>query len=523
MNPIIECIPNFSEARRPEVVAAIRQAIAEIPGAHVLDIHSDLDHNRSVITFAGSPEAVEEAAYRGIAKAAELIDLDQHRGEHPRIGATDVVPLVPIAGSSMQDCIEMARRLGKRVGEELGIPVYLYEEAATRPERKNLENLRRGQYEGLKAEILTDPEREPDFGPCRLGKAGATVIGARFPLIAYNVYLTTDDVSVAKKIAKAVRFSSGGLRYVKALGLLVDGRAQVSMNLTNFSETPVARAVEFIRREAERYGVAVHHSELVGLIPEEALVDTAVWYLQLDQFEPEQILERRLRAALAESDPSLAEGAQATIANPWMPTAFLEALAADTPTPGGGSASAYSGAAAAALVAMVTRLTIGRKKYAAAEAQMQTVLEQAETLRHELTGTIEEDAAAFAAVMAAYKLPKNTPEEAQTRQNAIQATLLEAARVPLRVACKAADVMALAVEVVLHGNQNAISDAATASALARAALAGAGFNVRINAAGLQDQGEVRLLLDELDRLEKKAVNHEAAVHAALVSRGGMLI
>ena len=320
--PIIECIPNFSDARRPEVVAAIRQAIAAVPGVFVLDIHSDNDHNRSVITYAGAPQGVEEAAFRAIAKAAELINLDEQRGAHPRIGASDVVPFVPISGVSMQDCVEMARRVGRRVGEELGIPIYLYEEAATRPERKNLENIRRGQYEGLKAEILTNPERQPDFGPARLGTAGATVIGARHPLIAFNVYLTSEDVDIAKKIAKAVRHSSGGLRFVKGLGLLVDGRAQVSMNLTNFRETPLARVVEFIRREAQRYGVGIHHSELVGLIPQDALVDAAVWYTQMDQFEPEQVLERRLQATLSQ------EPQQPTHAD------FLSELAAGTPAPG---------------------------------------------------------------------------------------------------------------------------------------------------------------------------------------------
>jgi len=267
---IVECIPNYSEARRPEVVDAIRQAIAAVPGVSVLDQHSDLDHNRTVITFAGEPQGVEEAAFRSIATAASLINLDEHQGEHPRIGASDVVPFVPISGVSMQECVEIARRVGQRVGEELGIPVYLYEQAATRPERQNLENLRRGQYEGLKSEIETNPERAPDFGPSHLGAAGATVIGARQPLVAFNVYLTSEDVAIAKKVAAAVRSSSGGLRYVKALGLFVDGRAQVSMNLVDYRHTPLARVVEFIRREAQRYGVSIHHSELVGLIPQDA-------------------------------------------------------------------------------------------------------------------------------------------------------------------------------------------------------------------------------------------------------------
>ena len=291
---LVECIANYSDARRPEVVEAIMGAITGVAGVRLLDRHSDIDHNRTVFTFVGEPQAVEEAAFRSIAKAAELINLDQHTGEHPRIGATDVVPFVPISGVSMADCVAMARRLGRRVGDELGIPVYLYEEAATRPERQNLENIRRGQYEALKIEMGVNPERDPDFGPRRVGPAGATVIGARQPLIAFNVYLTTDDLSIAKKIAKTVRHSSGGFRYVKALGVLVEGRAQVTMNLTNYHGTPVALVVEAIRREAARYGVAIHHTELVGLIPQEALVDAAVWYLQLDQFEKNQILESRL-------------------------------------------------------------------------------------------------------------------------------------------------------------------------------------------------------------------------------------
>jgi len=270
------------------------EAIATVPGAHVLDVQSDADHNRTVVTFVGEPEAVEEAAFRGVEKAAELIDMNLHRGEHPRMGAADVVPFVPIKGVTMEDCVAIARRLGERVGRELGIPVYLYEEAATRPERRNLAEVRRGEYEGIKAEIETNPDRAPDFGPRRLGKAGATAIGARPPLIAFNVYLGTDDVEIAKAIARAVRHSSGGLRYVKALGLLVKGKAQVSMNLTNYRQTPVHRVVEMIRREAEHYGVAVVESELIGLIPNEALVEAAKYYLQLDGLSSDQILENRL-------------------------------------------------------------------------------------------------------------------------------------------------------------------------------------------------------------------------------------
>lgn len=509
--PIVECIANYSEARRPEVVDAIARAITEVEGVFLLDRHSDLDHNRSVLTFAGAPRAVEAAAFRSIAKAAELINLDEHTGEHPRIGATDVVPFVPISGVSMQECVEIARRLGRRVGEELGIPVYLYEQAATRPERQNLENIRRGQYEGLKVEIATNPERLPDFGPARLGSAGATVIGARHPLIAFNVYLTTEDVSIAKKIARAIRYSSGGLRYVKALGMLVDGRAQVSMNLTNYKDTPVERVVELIRREAGRYGVGVHHSELVGLIPQDALVNAAVWYLQLDQFEPDQILERRLAQALRES----AEG-RADVAMD-----FLNELASDSPTPGGGSAAAFSGAAAAALVAMVARLTIGRKKYAAVERQMRAILEEAEALRASLTAAVKEDAAAFEAVIAAFKLPKETPEEEQARQDAIQKAILTAAQVPLQVARQLAQVLALVEQVVESGNINAITDGGTAGELARAAFNGASMNIRINLAGLHDKDRVDLILTELKDLQARAENSIQRIRKIVSERGGL--
>jgi glutamate formiminotransferase len=291
---IVECVPNFSEGRSKKTVEAIVSAIGAVEGVKVLDIKSDADHNRTVVTFVGGPEAVEAAAFEGIATAAKLIDMDVHRGEHPRLGATDVVPFVPIQGVSMDDCVAMAARLGARVASELEISVYLYEAAATSPARRNLADVRRGEYEGLKEEIRFNPAREPDFGPKRLGKAGATIIGARPPLVAFNVYLTTDDATVATKIARAVRHSSGGLRFVKALGLLVEGQAQVSMNLTDTRKTPIHRVMEMIRREAARYGVAVARSEIIGLTPQQALLDAALFYLQLDGFSPDQVLESHL-------------------------------------------------------------------------------------------------------------------------------------------------------------------------------------------------------------------------------------
>jgi glutamate formiminotransferase/formiminotetrahydrofolate cyclodeaminase len=511
--PIVECIPNYSEARRPEVVEAIIAAVKSVEGVALLDRHSDLDHNRTVLTFIGPPEAVEEAAFRSIAKAAELINLDQHTGEHPRIGATDVVPFVPISELTMQDSVQIANHLGQRVGNELQIPVYLYEEAATRPERKNLENLRHGQYEALKREMGINPERDPDFGPNHVGPAGATVIGARQPLIAYNVYLTTNDVSIAEKIAKTVRFSSGGLRFVKALGMLVEGRAQISMNLTNYRKTPVALVVEMIRREAARYGVTIHHAELVGLIPQEAIVDAAVWYLQLDQFKPDQVLEQKLYSILQQ--PAAEKTATPL---PAYGTDFLDALAAGTSTPGGGSAAAFSGAAAAGLVSMVARLTIGKKKYVEIESKMQAILTQAEALRSELTQAIQQDATSFEGVMSAYKLPKDTPEQQELRIRTIEQATLHASQVPLEVARKVVQVLELAEQTIRLGNASALSDGASGAALARAALTGAGYNIRINAKNLP-LDTAQPLLNELGALESHAAKIESLIHGTLRERG----
>jgi glutamate formiminotransferase/formiminotetrahydrofolate cyclodeaminase len=510
-NSIIECIPNYSEARRPDVVEAIMTAVTSVDGVTILDRHSDLDHNRTVLTFVGPPESVEEAAFRSIAKASELINLDQHTGEHPRIGATDVVPFVPISGVTMQDCVQIARKLGKRVGDELGIPVYLYEEAATRPERANLENLRRGQYEALKQEMGTNPERDPDFGPKKVGTAGATVIGARQPLIAYNVYLATDDVSIAEKIAKTIRFSSGGLRFVKALGMLVDGRAQISMNLTNFHKTSLPLVVETIRREAARFGVMIHHAELVGLIPQTALVDAAVWYLQLDQFKTDQVLEQKLATARQ------AEQVQPSEKIPYG-TDFLDAIASGNPTPGGGSAAPYSAAVAAGLVAMVARLTIGKKKYADAEAEMQTILTQAESLRSELALAVQLDASAYESVMAAYKLPKDTPEQQDVRRKVIEQATLLATQAPIGVAHQSMHVLELAEKVIRRGNSSALSDAATGATMAQAALTGAGYNVRINIKHVSSHRADQFLA-ELAGLEHHAVEIAARITKTLQERG----
>lgn len=492
MRPLVECVPNFSEGRRPEVIKAIVAALEDGGGAEVqvLDVSSDADHNRTVVTLVGTPAGVEAALFAGIARASELIDLNHHRGEHPRLGATDVVPFIPIREVSMAECSAIAKRLGQRVGAELNIPVYLYERAATRPERENLADVRKGEYELLKTEIATNPHRAPDFGPKQVGPAGATIIGARQFLVAYNIYLNTGEVAYAEKIAKAVRHLSGGLRYVKAKGFLVDGQAQVSMNLTDFTKTPLARVQEMVKREAERYGLVITRSELVGMIPQAALADAAQWYLQLDNLTPDQIIENRL-SDLGEKD-EMSE------------TAFIDRLAAGTATPGGGAAAAYAGAMAAGLVAMVARLTVGKKKYAEVEAQMQSVLEGAERLRAEQTAAIEQDSAAFEDVMAAFKLPKGTESEQATRTDAIEQAYGHAAEVPLRVARGAVATLGLAAIAVEKGNLNALSDGGSAAYLAQAALAGAALNVRANATAITDRPTAEAWLKEVAGLEARA-------------------
>ncbi len=512
-SPLIECVPNFSDARRPEVIEAIYQAIECVNEVQILDKHADSDHNRTVITFVGSPAGVEEAAFQAIAKAAGLIDLNKHRGEHPRMGATDVVPLIPISGVSMNECVAIAQRLGARVASELDIPVYLYEEAASSPVRRNLEYHRKGQYETLKEEIASNPDRAPDYGPKKLGPAGATVIGAREFLIAYNVYLTSQDITIAKKIAKAVRYSSGGLRFVKGLGMLVDGRAQVSMNLTNFKKTSISRVVEFIRREAERYGVGIHHSELVGLIPQNALIDTAVWYTQMDQFKQEQVLETRLYTALQQPSEEPKPAAELS----------LDQLASGSPTPGGGSAAAHAGAMGAALIAMVARLTIGKKAYAEVEADMQATLQESETLRSDFSSAVLQDAEAFDAIMKAFKLPKANENEKLARTVAIQEATLHASKVPLEVAKKAVRTYELALQVARSGNKNAISDCASGAALAQAALSGAGYNVRINILGLKNQSAADQLQDEIQTLDQQIIQLKIALEDVLVQRGGLTL
>jgi glutamate formiminotransferase len=476
MSTLVECVPNFSEGRDKSKVDAIVDAM-KVDGVYLLDREMDADHNRCVITLVGEREAIQEAAIRGVGKAAELIDLNVHKGAHPRMGATDVVPFIPIDGVTIEDCVAMARHVGEEIWKRFQIPVYLYEAAATTPERQNLENIRRGQFEGIRREIATNAARKPDFGEARVHPtAGATVVGARKFLIAYNVFLNTPDVEIAKKVAKAVRFSSGGMRFVKGAGFLVRGLAQVSMNLTDFEQTPVHRVFEMVKREAARYGVTPVSSEIVGLIPKKALEAVAEWFLQVENFDSSLILENRLAAVM--SGKTAVGGLRAGM------EPFVEQLAAPTATPGGGSASAAAGAMAAGLAAMVASMSRGKKAYLQYDAQLSAAIGRLELLREELKAAIDGDAEAYDAVMKAYKQAKTDPGNGEAL---IEASLKLATGVPLSVAEKAHEVAEITQSLVEISNPNMKSDLATAQALARAAITGALANVEINLASIKDQ------------------------------------
>jgi len=485
---LVECVPNFSEGRRPEIVQKIRDAIAAVDGVAILDVSSDQSHNRTVVTFVAPVEHAVDAAFAGIQTARDLIDLNHHTGEHPRMGASDVVPFIPLEGTTMEDCIVLARTLGERVGRELEIPVFLYERAASTPARENLADIRRGEFEGIRDEMSAGAaSRKPDYGPSKVHPtAGAVAIGARPFLVAYNVYLgPATNLPVAKAVAKAVRGSSGGLRYVKGLGLEVDGQAQVSMNLVDTEKTPLYRAFDMVKMEAEAQGVSPTWSEIVGLVPERALFETAARHIGLRDFKPEMVLENKVREAV--------QGGQSL-------TGFVGAVASPTPAPGGGSVAALVGALGAALAQMVAGLTFGRKKYAAVDAEMRELGLKAAGLVNTLSALIARDAASYEKVMMAYKLPSEPAEALAARQSAITDALLGAAEVPLETARACAEVAELAAVCAEKGNTNAVSDAGVAALLADAACRGAVYNVRINVSSLDDKSRGTGLIQEANQL-----------------------
>jgi len=493
MAKLVECVPNFSEGRDPRIIAEIVAEIESVEGVQLLDQEMDKDHNRAVVTFVGEPESALEAAFKAISRAAELIDMEKHSGEHPRMGATDVCPFVPISDVTMEDCVDLAKRLGQRVGEELNIPVYLYEAAATRPDRVNLADVRKGQYEGIRDTIATDPDRKPDYGPSIIHpRAGAMAIGARPYLIAFNVYLGTQNLQIAKEIANAVRDAQGGYRYVKAMGFEIKERqqVQVSMNLVNYEKSPIFRVYETIRREAQRYGVPVVGSEIVGLTPMKAIVKTADFYLGLENFKLDQVLEYKLKS----SRVAAKEGMKG----------FLEQVAGKSATPGGGSVSALAGSLGGALGAMVCRLTVGKKKYENVSGELGEALSKIDRLRSELAFLIEKDARAFDQVMAAMKMPKYTDFEIKRRDVKLEEATLQAATVPLEVMGKAVEVMELLPLIAEKGNMNSISDVGVANLMTHSAVRGARLNVMINLPGIRDESKKKELVGSADEYLKKA-------------------
>lgn len=507
MKKIVECVPNFSEGRRKEVVDALAGALTRPAGVALLDSEMDAAHNRCVISVAGEPRAVARGIVEAVGKAAELIDLRQHQGEHPRMGATDVVPFIPIAGMSVEECVQLSLQVAEEIAARYRIPVYLYEQSAKIPARQDLAYVRRGEFEGIREEIRTLPERRPDFGPAEVHpSAGATAVGVRFPLIAYNIYLNTADVKIAQAIARAIRFSGGGLRYVKALGFEIKERqqVQVSMNLTHYEATPVFRVFEMVAREAQRYGVSVVSSEIVGLVPQRALDACAEYYLRLENFGARQILENRLNDALPQ-EVSLAE--------------FVDSVAAPEAVPGGGSVAALAASLAAALGEMVAGLTEGKKKYAAVEEQVRELHRRLGELRGALHKLVQKDAAAYLGVMAALKLPKQTDAEKSARAEALESATRAATEIPLRTARLAAEALGAVAALAEIGNQNARSDAATAAQLAFAALKGAQYNVLINVPGLQDRGFAESCRSEAEALALLGAATLQRVDAVLTTPG----
>jgi glutamate formiminotransferase/formiminotetrahydrofolate cyclodeaminase len=503
MKRLIECVPNFSEGRDVAKVDAIVSSMTGVAGVYVLDRESDADHNRSVVTIAGDPDAVAEAVLLGVGKAMELIDLTTHTGAHPRVGATDVVPFIPIHGISIEDCAALARRVGKEIWTRYRIPVFFYEAAATRPERVNLENIRRGQFEGLRDELKRNHDRQPDVGEPKLHPtAGVTVVGARKFLIAYNVNLNTSDVGIANKIAKAIRFSSGGLRHVKSMGVDLKARnlAQVSINLTDFEQTPMHRVYEMVKREAARYGAMPVGSEIVGLIPNKAIEMAADYFLQLENFSPEQILENRLEAALTGEAIGSAskDGKLAGLARP-----FLDAVASPAATPGGGSVSAFAGALAASLGQMVAGLSRKKKSQVTYVDRLSDALEGMRRIAEELAEAIDRDAAAYDAVMATFKLPQGNAVETQARSEAIQTATRSAAEIPLQVADRTVALFERLGQLAPIASASMKSDLEVARLMAAAGAKGALANVEINLDGITDAGYVTSMRGRISALRER--------------------
>lgn len=545
MKQLVECVPNFSEGRDRALIDKIVAAMAAVKGVKVLDVDPGADTNRTVVTLIGEPAPVAEAAFHGIRRAAELIDMSKHSGAHPRIGATDVCPFVPVSGVTMADCAELARQVGRRVGDELGIPVYLYEAAAASPQRVNLADVRAGEYEGL-ADKLRAPAWKPDFGPATFNaRAGATVIGAREFLIAYNINFNTRDAALVNDIALEIRekgrvkkdakgavvkdaqgekvWAPGKFKAVKAIGWYIEqyGCAQLSINFNNYKISPVHEVFVEVCRQAEMRGLRVTGSELVGLIPKQALLDAGAFFLTR-QGKPAGVPDEELihiavkSLGLAELTPfdPLKKIIEASVEAENPPRLqrmdlreFANELSSDSPAPGGGSVASLAGALAAALAAMVSNLTAGKKGYEEQRDRMLRVGVEGQRLKDEFLYDIDRDTEAFNEVMAAIKLPKKTDAEKAARGAAMEAANKGATLVPLGVLRRAVPALELALEMARHGNRNSISDAGVGGLMGLGAAEGAYYNVMINLKGIEDGAfrdatsrEARALLKQAEEL-----------------------
>jgi len=549
MLKLVECVPNFSEGRNKAIIDAIANEISDTEDVKLLDVDPGADTNRTVVTFIGSPDGVKEAAFRAIKKASELIDMREHKGAHARMGATDVCPFVPVSGVTMVDCVKIAKEVGQRVANELGIPIYLYEEAASRPERKSLADIRKGEYEGL-PEKLKDPEWKPDFGETKFNaRSGATVIGAREFLIAYNVNLNTKDRKLAHDIALSIREAGrnkrgpdgkfvrnengvpikepGLLKATRAVGWYIDeyGQAQISINLINYKITPPHIAFDTICEEAEKRGLRVTGSELVGLIPLQAMLDAGRHYLLKQGKSPGVPEEELIEIAIVsmgmrdltdfDSQKKIIEYQVRELKGPLVKMDlrdFANELSTDSPAPGGGSVAALAGALGSALTSMVANLTIGKKEYQDNWDAMKDVAVEAQRLKNELLRSIDQDTDAFNNLMNAFRLPKKTDAQIAEKERAIKEATKEACLVPLDVMKNSLEVLKLTQVVAERGNENAASDAGVASLMARSAVEGAGLNVKINLPGIKDsefietmKSKVKDLIAEANHLQSKII------------------
>lgn len=551
---LVECVPNFSEGRDREKIQAIVREIEAVPGIKLLDVDPGESTNRTVVTFIGAPEAAKEAAFRAIAKAAEVIDMRGHKGAHSRVGATDVCPFVPVSGVTMEDCVRLAAELGERVAAELGIPVYLYEAAARKPERRNLATVRAGEYEGL-AEKFKDRRWAPDFGePVLNPKAGATVIGAREFLIAYNINLNTRDRKLAHEIALSLRESGrakrdkdgnvvkdkrgetvktpGKFKEIKSVGWYIEdyGLAQISVNFTNYKVTPVHVVFDEARRLAGKLGLRVTGSELVGLIPKEALLMAGRYYLEKQGKSPgvpEEELVRTAVRSLGLNDVSPFDPAKKIIERQFDKEGpslvgmtlreFVSELSMDSPAPGGGSVAALCGALSAALSAMVANLTAGKKGYEGVREDMVATAVRAQALKDGLLEAVDRDTRAFNKVMDAFRLPKTSPEQALEKERAVEDANKEATLVPLEVLENAVEAVALAGNAAAKGNRNSVSDAGVAGLAGQAAGEGAYYNVLANLAGIKDHKFVDDVRRRAEGL-RKALDKEGKIVRAVIAK-----